>query len=255
MHSKVPDFSPELFNALADREQLLFDYIFAQTQGVVQSGPFKGIKLLPKYSWLFHGHLVPQWIGEYESQLHHVIDEMAANRGMATFVNLGCGNGYYSVGWAALNPASSVIAIDLDEGAIALSKANAELNHVADRIRFYTDYDILLDALKADVGNLIFFVDIEGHEADVIERLAALGFTAGSDFVIECHDIGYTDKNITPRLLAALADTHVIERIDSHNSSVDRRDLRDFTDLDRFIMTTEWRPASMHWLICRARAK
>lgn len=253
MHSQVPDFSPELFNALAHREQMLFDYFLKRTGGVVQSGPFKGIKLLPKYSWLFHGHLVPQWVGEYEAQLHPIIKELSIGGGRP-FVNLGCGNGFYCVGWAALNQHAPVHAIDIDPGAIALSKENATLNSLADRIKFYTDYDALHAVLcNAKYHRAVFFLDIEGHEADAVEKLKELGLADDADFVIECHDVGYEDKNITPRLLAALASSHNIERINSHNSAVDREEFREFTDLDRFIMTTEWRPASMHWLICRSR--
>lgn len=255
MHSELPDFATNLFNALAEREQMLFDYFLKKTNGTVQSGPFQGMKILPKYSWLFHGHLVPQWIGEYEAQLHGVMRELAAQSGISTLVNLGCGNGYYSIGWARTNENSRVLSLDLSEAAIALSKENAELNGVASRIEFYLDYQKLYADLATSSSKLIYFIDIEGFEADVIEELSRLDLLQGSDLIIECHDVGYIDKNITPRLIDVLNKTHDINRIDSHNSSVDRFDLRAFTDLDRFIMTTEWRPASMHWLICRSRSQ
>lgn len=53
-------------------------------------------------------------------------------------LDIGCGSGIIPVSLARLLPAAKLSAVDISPEAIALSKENAELNSVADRITFYT---------------------------------------------------------------------------------------------------------------------
>jgi len=66
-----------------------------------------------------------------------MIDQLTGTHCRATFADLGCGSGILSIAAAKLGY-TRLIALDNDPLAIRIAKENAELNGVADQIRFMT---------------------------------------------------------------------------------------------------------------------
>src|SRR5947209_15429083 len=72
--------------ALSHRLQLLTDHLFRACGGVVQHGPFAGMKYLPQAAGSL---LPPKLLGCYEAELHDVWGRVA-RRPYDTVVNVGC---------------------------------------------------------------------------------------------------------------------------------------------------------------------
>lgn len=66
-----------------------------------------------------------------------MIDRLAGHRPGATFADLGCGSGILTIAAAKLGY-TRLIALDNDPLAVRIARENAELNGVADQIRFMT---------------------------------------------------------------------------------------------------------------------
>ncbi len=76
-------------------------WIHRKTNGVVQSGPFAGMKLSQNEVWK-DGNLGTKLLGCYEKELHGFIEDeikRLSNR-PSRIVDIGCAEGFYSVGLA-----------------------------------------------------------------------------------------------------------------------------------------------------------
>jgi hypothetical protein len=106
----------EMLGRLAIYRVRLLEREFVRPYGTtVQSGPFAGMRFLPKTP---DSCLMPKLLGCYEADLHrHVV--AALDRGYDTVINIGCAEGYYAVGFARLLPAIEVCAFDTEVAARA----------------------------------------------------------------------------------------------------------------------------------------
>ena len=110
----------------------LDDFVYEKTNGVVQSGPFKGMKLPREQSWL-DGCISPMLLGVHEEELHGLIEEeitRLSTMSNPVIVNVGCAEGYYAVGLKMRLPKATVWAIDVDEEALRICRETAEINGV-----------------------------------------------------------------------------------------------------------------------------
>lgn len=73
-------------------------------------------------------------------------------KGEKVFIEIGCGTGIVSIKAAIENPSLSVHASDINSKASPLTKTNAEINHVANRIHTYTGdvFDAIPKTIKAN---------------------------------------------------------------------------------------------------------
>ena len=97
--------------ANARRKELL-PYMFHVTEARVQSGPFKGIMIIPQYMW-GDGDTAAKLLGVYEDELHDFIESAIAQK-PDIVINVGCAEGYYSIGLASRLPTTTVTAVDVD---------------------------------------------------------------------------------------------------------------------------------------------
>ena len=78
------------------RKSELTKIIFERTQGEVIQGPFKGMKILPKWAW-GDGDTAGKLLGLYECELfEHVKD--AVSKSPDVVINVGCAEGFYGIG-------------------------------------------------------------------------------------------------------------------------------------------------------------
>ncbi len=79
----------------------LNDWLFVELDGIVQSGPFNGMKLPRESAWK-ETHLAPLLLGCYEEELHGLIEQQISR--MKDFdrapniVVVGAAEGYYAIG-------------------------------------------------------------------------------------------------------------------------------------------------------------
>lgn len=92
----------------------------------VLNGPFSGMR----YGNRAHGSfLMPKLLGTYEMEVHSIMNDVIQNP-PRIFIDVGCAEGYYAVGFALKCPDAHVLAFDIAEEARELTKELALANGV-----------------------------------------------------------------------------------------------------------------------------
>lgn len=213
----------------------------------VKAGPFAGMRLPSASSW-GDGDRITKQLGLYEANLHPLILQAVA-RNPSIVVNVGCAEGFYTVGLARLLPAARVFAFDLDQNAVRVCRQAAQDNGVGDRVEVAGECttDILAGLLAGDAHALVF-MDCEGAE-DILLRPDKVPGLARADILVECHD--FVDRAITANLRRRFENSHGVDMLfqggrDPHAIA----EFQSLQELDRWLMADEGRPESMHWLAC-----
>lgn len=152
--------------------------------GEIMSGLFQGVRLRPIQSW--GADLYSVFTGQYERELQPIVAN-ALKRAYACYIDIGCANGLYAVGLAVKAPESVVIAYDLDPRAREVTRMNAELNDVADRVDIRSEADGPgLTGVIGQYGEAFVICDIEGAEIALIDPLTCPALR-DTDLLIELH--------------------------------------------------------------------
>jgi hypothetical protein len=229
------------------RVTLIRDKLLQDHGGTVLGGPFAGLAGMTE---VLEGCHVPKLLGCYERELHGVVERIVATP-YDVVVNVGCAEGYYTIGLARRMPRARILAFDTNPEAQAACRRLAERNGLAERVAIGGTLEGGDFARWAGARSLVI-CDIEGAEDELLDpaRHPAL---AGMDVLVECHDC------FTPGLSLAIARrfqaTHRIER---YRPAVLPFELpAEFArapDLDRILALWEWRSGPTPWLFMTARA-
>ena len=223
------------------RSHVLAQSVLERHDGIVQRGPFAGMRYLAQPS---EGALIARLLGIYEASLTPVIERIIAG-GYGQVLDIGSAEGYYAVGLALRMPAARILAYEIDPRARALLASLAQQNGVGDRIERHEEcthasFDICHDAKS------VVICDIEGAEDQLLDPEAAPGLRE-ADILVETHP-GLA-RGVTQRLQARFAHSH---RITQLGRAVDSASLPDWMagldDMDRLVALWEWRSAPTPWL-------
>ena len=192
----------ELLQMRLEHESRLIKEYF-NDDWTVRHGPFTGMKYAPMSSGSV---LSPKVIGSYESPIHYWITD-AISQSYDRILNIGCGEGYYAVGFSLKSPASRVYGYDIDNKARENVAKLARLNGVADRIDIR---DLCTkDDLQREITNYtLIFCDIEGGELDLLRPDLIPGLSR-ADLIIEMHD--FCCPGVTEILVRRFLPSHRIE--------------------------------------------
>jgi hypothetical protein len=219
-------------------------------EGKVQNGPFKDMQLPAESSWGF-GDIAPKILGCYELELHPALEKAVA-RSPEVVINVGCAEGYYAVGLARRLPAAKTYAFDIDSRAQAVCAAAGAVNGVGERLIVQGECTAqhLVDLTRGAKRALIV-LDCEGAELALLTPEITRQL-AHCDIIVETHD--FIDRTITPTLFKALSAQHAVEQIrEGARDPAGYPVLRQLGSLDRALLTCEFRPEVMYWLIAWAR--
>lgn len=97
----------------------------------VLSGPFRGL-ILPGVPVTWDSR--PKIVGCYEEELHPALEELIAH-GFRTIVNVGCADGYYTVGMGLRCPDAAVVGCDIASDHRARCAETARANGVEAEVR------------------------------------------------------------------------------------------------------------------------
>src|SRR6516162_9920644 len=165
---------------LAHEAKIIKEYL--NNDWTVRHGPFAGMRYAPITS---SSLLSPKVIGSYESPIYQWITEAIAHN-YQKILNIGCGEGYYAVGFALKSEATHVYAYDSNERAREKVATIAKLNGITDNL--HIQGQCTMDELQREVtsGTLIL-CDIEGGELDLF-RPDLVPRLSEADLIIETHD-------------------------------------------------------------------
>jgi hypothetical protein len=225
-----------------DRRIELIHIILSRTEGKVYQGPFKGMKVLPKWSW-GDGDVGGKVLGLYECELFPAIEKVIESK-PDLILNIGCAEGFYGIG-LALRTGQRTVLFDLMDSAIGIARENAQINNV-NKIMFSTDctvpiYRTYLDGAKSP----FIFMDCEGAEKELLD-LEVIPELNKTSVIVESHDCNI--PGLTELLLSRFNDTHNIEIISQGSKNPYLDITQDFSDWDKMLLCCEFRPSTMKWL-------
>lgn len=236
----MSDIKRNYFNLHWQRRSELFNVIYSRTHGLVYQGPFKGMKILPKYKW-GDGDTLSKLLGIYENEIYHCL-EKEIKRQPKFVLNIGCAEGYYGLGMARCLPQSLSILVEIDKDGLSIARENAIENQI-NNVHFfdYSDIDVINLFLKKNQSTFII-MDVEGHELELLDnnKLSNLNQTS---ILVEVHD---TDK-IYKTLIQRFQNTHNIEIIKQGPKNPYIDILSDLDDYDKFNLICEGRGSTMYW--------
>lgn len=228
--------------------------LFEHSDGVVARGPFKGMKL-GSLSHLSVGPLALKLFGLYEVE---VADVLAGLKGRRTLVNIGAGDGYFSIGMVLAGVVENSVCFELDGKGRDAIRRHAELNGVGARIAIHgaADASLLrkLEQEGVDPAATAVLCDIEGAEFGVLDK-ALIGHFAETVFVVEVHPFAVSDGAAA---LAALeqrfAATHRVERVSARPRDWSGiPEIEALNDNARALVVSEGRKELGLWLVARPR--
>jgi Methyltransferase small domain len=218
------------------------EWLLNLTTGIVQSGPFKGMKMLRERAWEA-GALSPMLLGCHERELHDVIEvEIARLEKLENpkIVNIGCAEGYYAVGLALRVPKATVWAVDSSERALRIAHETAAANDV--KIITGDEISLVLDAPD------FVIMDCEGHESVYADPKKFPGL-ACAHMIIEMH--GTMDA-----ILERFCDlSHIVAYQEGARDPNDYDILRPMSSSVRWLAVSEKRPNLMGWFVMRPKGK
>jgi hypothetical protein len=233
----------------------------------VARGPFAGMLYPRRRGDIVH---TAKLLGAYEVEAQAAIERLAARR-PTCIVNVGSGDGYYTVGLARKVEDAEVWAVDPDPLAQRACRDTAERNGVAARLRYAIRLDVpaleqvLLGTSRTSATHApspgttrarhrnLCLVDCEGYEDDLLDPAGAPSL-AHADLLVETHD--FARAGVTERLAARFARTHDVERLE-----IAARDPHAFPELAALPDDTgrglldEFRHPPQSWLVLTARVR
>jgi hypothetical protein len=230
--------------ANARRHELL-PYVFYMTGAKVQSGPFAGTMLIPRYMW-GDGDTAAKLMGVYEDELHDFVEQAIA-QDPDLVINVGSAEGYYSVGFARRLPNTKVIAVDVDLRAAGIVKDTGAANQLLnlEAITQLVDHAWLEQYCQTS-GNPLLIFDCEGAELELLDPTKVNALSKCS-VIVECHDC--MNPVITDTLVYRFQSTHDIQQVSqTYKDSYQFDFLHQLSDCDKWALVHEGRPSAMSWL-------
>lgn len=228
--------------------------LFDESSRSVLYGPFKNMKLIP-FSHLSSAPLAQKLFGFYEPQ---VVEFLASQKGKDTLVNLGAGEGYYSIGLLMTGTVKRALSFEIEERGRKAILQNAQQNGIHEGIEVFGAADAnLLSTLLAqgiDPKKTILLCDIEGIEFSVIDEklIAAL---SGATYVIELHHFMFQDGEAKveklKRMLAPNYDLEIVKAKPMDWYGIP--ELEALHDNARALVTSDGRKKQGIWLFARPK--
>jgi predicted O-methyltransferase YrrM len=227
------------------RRQELLPFVFTATQGRVQTGPFKDTTILPKYMW-GDGDTAAKLLGVYENELHDFVESAIASN-PDVVINVGCAEGYYSIGLAHRLPDIKVLAIDIDPRSAEIVHTAAAANRLSNVNAITQTVDVSWLELQCQTyQHPLLIMDCEGAEFDLLDPSCVPSLLRCS-IIVESHDC--INPEITRTLLSRLATTHTIQTVSQTTKDVYQFEfLQELSDCDKWALVHEGRPSTMSWL-------
>jgi hypothetical protein len=241
---------------VAQRYIRINDLVFEKFDGIVQAGPFKGMKI-PKASTWTYNHTAQMILGLYEKSVHDVLfrSEFLDRR---TFIDVGAADGYYLIGLCLSGRMDQAYGFEIVANSRDAISRNAKINNQRQKIAIkgIADYDSMTSLLDCiEMSNVILLVDIEGGEFDFLcEELLSL--LKECVIVIEVHNWIDNFEDKYRQFLKHAKRLFKIEALRQTSIDFERLNLLpEFPDDNRFLLMSEGRPCLMRYLVLSPKEK
>lgn len=234
--------------SLRSTRLLAADFVEDASEGVVQAGPFCGMKLSRNSLWGVDGDYVAKITGFYEQEIHRWLEDID-KLVPEVVVNFGCADGYYAVGFALKWPEAEVVGVDISLPALAEARNLASLNEVNCQIRWTNEF---FDEEKFAGQRVLWLVDVEGAELALLSPRKWPSFNSAI-VIVELHDfdgLGVTKE----RANAAWGESHHVTFSSSSSRNPNSSSLlKNLPDDEKWLAMSEGRPSEMTWALLRPK--
>jgi hypothetical protein len=234
-------------NSIQKRIKLLEKELKIISKKIVMNGCYSGMKLTENYKWNDYDYC-SKVLGLYEKEVQQKLAEFTSDY----FVNLGCAEGYHLLGQIFSKKKKISIGFESNNSFIEVLKKSADENCISERLQLFGKADDnFVDFLikkKIDLNNSCFLIDIEGDEFSILNK-ENLDKLKKSRLIIEFHPTKDEKKNV--EFLTSLRFYFNLEilKTSERDLSVYNK-LKNFSDIDRWLMVSENRPNLMNWIVC-----
>ena len=236
---------------MKQRRKTLARSIFDRYDGVVQRGPYAGMKLGDR-SNISQGPLGLKILGLYESL---VVEKILAVKNFDDFINFGAADGYMALGPLFNASCKRAICFEMTEEGRNAVKRNAKINNILDGliIKGKVDQNVIasLSELEINPSRSVVLCDIEGAEFEVLTK-EVFTFLRGATLIVELHDKlignGYGLREKLLKNIPSDAYAHIISQKQA-SSFEGISDLEELNDSDRALVMSEGRKFFGEWLI------
>ncbi|ARD60011.1 hypothetical protein Y71_08805 [Kosakonia radicincitans DSM 16656] len=240
---------------IRERQERMSLEVFDLLQGTVKYGPFKGLHL-DRDTWWGKLDLGSQCLGLYEKEILNLIEATEAGR-FSTFIDIGAADGYYAIGMLVSGKIGKTICFEQTEKGRAVIAENWKKNHSVGELTILGEANAASFAsLRAqDLDNALVLIDIEGFEFELLTD-EVLNLLKSCTVIIEIHhwmDDFLAKYNAFLRNAAHYFDIETVQRVERETSNLP--ELRDFTDDNRLLLTSERRPGMMRFLKLTPKAQ
>jgi hypothetical protein len=231
-----------------ERRLRISSELFQKFNGVVQTGPFKGLKLNPVPAW-GTTDLPAMLLGCYEPEvLKAMFSKPTAD--LSVFVNLGTADGYYVSGGLYSQRFRSAYGFETTLAGREATERAAALNGVRDRLNISGTADSKFFEQLHDVrmSDVFLLCDIEGGEFEVFDE-HCLKSLRGATIIIEIHNWTIDFWSKYEKLLVNASKFFSITTLSRVSSTLPKvRGLQAMHDDNRALMLSEGRPNIMRYL-------
>lgn len=245
------DVSAKRFRKILDhtrrqRRRELLENIVKTTKKTVIDGPFEGLTFSDETCRhdIFIG---AKLLGYYEREIQDLLASWQ-DKSIDAIINIGSSSGYFAVGSTKLLNPKHIWAVDIQETELKICQENFALNDLDKGVEYCLSMngDELAELTKSHTNALVIS-DCEGFEKELFtaDTISAFG---NAHLIIECHD--FAAPGITDQLTQLFSESHDLILInegarDPNTSLV----LQSLPSNDRWLVLSEDRPETMHWLI------
>jgi lipopolysaccharide biosynthesis glycosyltransferase len=218
------------------------------------SGSFKGLK----YPTIESIHrIAPKLLGTYEIELEKIIEEIC-NKSYSTIINIGCGEGYYAVGFAMRIAKSRIYAYDIDPKARELCQFVATTNGVIERIMVDEIFTMRTLSKIPLYGQGLIVCNCGGAEEHIFYEDGEnwMKLIGHYDLLIEIHDMN--SARISKYIYDLFSTSHNIQIIYGVNDSLrpimfasPLANEKDPTKIEELM--SERRPGIMEWFYMKRK--
>ncbi|WKV50495.1 FkbM family methyltransferase [Dickeya fangzhongdai] len=231
------------------RRQRVSLELFQRLQGKVAFGPFKNL-LLTQDTWWGKSDLGSMLLGLYEKEILDFICHTESNQ-FDTFIDIGAADGYYACGMLLSKKVRHAICFEQNKHGQEVIAENWRRNGAIGELQIFGEANSNnLSLIKhVDFHKALMLIDIEGAEFDVLNE-AFIEKIQGATIIIEIHNWieGFLDKyRDLLHILDQYFNINVLDRVERPTVHLDI--LRDFTDDNRLLLTSEARPCLMRFLL------
>ena len=242
---------------LGEKLDKLENEIMKISNNLVLNGHYKDTYLSCKTNWKSRDNC-SKLLGIYESQVQDKIIQEQKKNNLINIVNFGAADGYHILGLIKKGYFENGYAFEIDKITKNYLEENINKNNLDGKIKtfFEANFDIIFKNISDnDLKKTLFLIDIEGHEFELLNE-NILKRLVHSYLLIENHDFIQPNKNLTNIFQQNIKKFFNIEIIEySSKNPFQINLLKNFSEIDKWLMMNEGRPQTMHWIYLTPKHK